>query len=61
MEMIVEKAYNLYQSNTIDTPDKTIGMLSTYSFAGRVEYKNFVWWAKKQFETWKKNTTDINP
>jgi len=61
MEMVVEKAYDMFQNNVIDTPDKMLGKMDTLSFAGRMELKNYVLWAKGQFETWMNSTTDTNP
>lgn len=61
MEMVVQKAYNLFQNSTLESPDKTIGEMDTLSFAGRVELKKCVTWAKEQFDMWKKTTTETNP
>lgn len=59
--MVVEKANHLYQTSTINTADKILGKMNAFSIAGHVELNEFVLWAKEQFETWKKTTTDINP
>lgn len=61
METVVEKAYDSFQKTTVDTPDKILGKMNMLSFAGHVELKKFVDWAKEQFNTWKKATTGINP
>lgn len=61
MEMVVEKAYQMFQASTIDSPDKKLGKMDTLHFAGRVELKKCVWWAREQFNIWKQTTTEINP
>jgi len=61
MEMVVEKAYDMFQASTIDSPDKILGKMDTSYFAGRVELKKCVWWAREQFNNWKQTTTEINP
>jgi len=61
MEMVVEKAYDMFQVGTIDSPDNILGKIDTLNFAGRVELKKCVWWAREQFNNWKQTTTEINP
>ncbi|XP_025199927.1 aminopeptidase N-like isoform X2 [Melanaphis sacchari] len=61
MEMVVEKAYDMFQASAIDSPDKIIGKMDTSYFAGHVELKKCVWWAREQFNNWKQTTTEINP
>ncbi|XP_026807677.1 aminopeptidase N-like isoform X1 [Rhopalosiphum maidis] len=61
METVVEKAYDMFQASTIDSPDKILGKMDTSYFAGRVELKKCVWWAREQFNNWKQATTEINP
>lgn len=61
MEMVVKKAYDLFHANPVDTPDKILGKMDTLNFAGRMELKKCVRWAKEQFTAWKKTTTEINP
>lgn len=61
METVVEKAYDIFQASTIDSPDKILGKMDTSYFAGRVELKKCVLWAREQFNYWKQTTTEINP
>ncbi|XP_027836692.1 aminopeptidase N-like isoform X3 [Aphis gossypii] len=61
METVVEKAYDMFQASTIDSPDKILGKMDTSYFAGRVELKKCVLWAREQFNNWKQTTTEINP
>lgn len=61
MEMVVEKAYDMFQASTIDSPDKILGKMDTFNFAGRVELKKCVGWARKLFNDWKQTTNEINP
>jgi len=61
MEMVVEKAYDLFHDNATDTPDKILARMDTLNFAGHVELKKCVLWAKEQFETWTNSTSEINP
>lgn len=61
METVVEKAYDMFQANTNDSPDKILGKMDTLYFAGRVELKKCVLWARDQFNSWKHTTTEINP
>lgn len=61
MELVVEKAYDLFQNVKSDTPNTKLGKMDTFSVAGRVELKKFVLRAKGEFDNWKKTTTDINP
>lgn len=60
MEMVVEKAYYLFVSDKVDTPEQILGKMNTLSFAGRIELKNVVLWAKEQFDKWKMANTDNN-
>lgn len=59
--MVAQKAYELFNTTTIDSPDKIIGIMKTSSFAGHMELKKYVLWAKEQFDDWKKITTEVNP
>lgn len=59
--MIAQKAYVLFSNTTIDSPDKIIGAMKTSSFAGHMELKKYVIWAKGQFDAWKKTTPNANP
>lgn len=61
MEMVVEKAYDVFNTSTLDSPDKILGKMSTLSFAGRMELKTCVRWAKQQFYEWMKTTDEKNP
>lgn len=59
--MVAQKAYELFSNTAIDSPDKTIGLMKSSSFAGHMELRKYVTWAKAKFEGWTKNTTDVNP
>jgi len=61
MEMVVEKAYDMFQAITIDSADKILGKMDTSTFAGHVELKKCVWWAREQFANWKQTTDETNP
>lgn len=66
METVAEKAYDLFHDNdkdttAADTPDKVLGKMDALNFAGRVELKKCVTWAKEQFEKWTNSATEINP
>lgn len=60
MEMVVQKAYDMFHESTIDSPDLILGKMDTLNFAGRVELKKCVLWAREQFNDWKQTTSEIN-
>lgn len=61
MEMVVEKAYNLFGISAIDSRDEILGRISTLRFADHVEFNTWVRYARAQFFDWKRITDERNP
>lgn len=60
MELVVDKAYYLFEVNNDVSPDKIVGKMNTLSFATHVELEESVLWAQHEFNKWKRDKSNEN-